>query len=90
MIIATLISLIVKVFSVLTAFIKVPGTPQAVKDFLATALEYMTAGMQILANYVDVPYLLLLFGLVITVDASIFTYRLIMWVLRKIPFFGIE
>lgn len=90
MIIKALIELIIGVFRVLTLPISIPSMPDGVKEFIATALDYMTTGIAVLSNYCDINYLLVLFGVVIAVDVGISLYRLVMWVLRKIPMLGIE
>ena len=65
MIIKALIELIIGVFRVLTLPISIPSMPDGVKEFIATALDYMTTGIAVLSNYCDINYLLVLFGVVI-------------------------
>lgn len=90
MIIQALINLVITVFGILTAPISIPNMPQAVKDILSTALEYMATGMKIVGNFVDMPTLLLLFSIILAVDVGMFLFKFIMWVIKKIPFLGIS
>lgn len=90
MIIKLLIDLLYSVFYVLTLPIAIPSMPDSVREFIATALDYISSGMGIVANFVDLPYLLTLFGIVAAVDVGMMIYKLVMWVLRKIPMLGIE
>lgn len=83
-------ALIFSVFSVLTAPLNIPGVPVGVKEVIAMTLDYIGEGLGILAVYTDMPYLLSLFSLVALVDVAIFLYRTIMWVIKKIPFLGVE
>ena len=78
------------VFSVLTAALNIPGIPDSVKEFVAVTLDYVSTGIAILSNYMDVEYVLSLFFIVIAVDAGIMLYKIILWVLKKIPMLGIE
>lgn len=90
MIIKALLDLIYSVFSLLTAPISIPGMPDEVKEFVATALDYIGTGIALLGNFTDIQYLLILFGITIAVDVGILLYKLVMWVIRKIPMLGIE
>lgn len=90
MIIDALISLLYSVFYILTLPIQIPSFPDTVKTFLATAIDYMSSGVAIVGQFLDMEYLFLLFSLVMLVDVALLIYKLIMWVLRKIPMLGIE
>ena len=65
----------------------IPGT---VGTYIAMALDYVAEGSVLLSQFVDLGYLLSLFMIVLEVDIAIFAYRVIMWVLRKLPFLGIK
>lgn len=90
MIIKALIDIIYNVFSLLTTPINIPSMPEGVQDALNSFLEWMTVGLQLLANYTHLGYLVSLFGIVIAVDLGITIYKLVMWVLRKIPVIGVS
>lgn len=90
MIIKGLLTLIYNVFKVLTIPISIPTMPDGVKEVIALSIDYLGEGVAILSNYVDMNYLLSLFGIIIAVDIGMLVYKLVMWVIKKIPMLGIE
>ena len=90
MIIQLLLDLIFGLFSVLTLPINIPSLPSSVSEMLNTIFSYISSGLSILAVYCDLDYLLLLLGIVIAVDIALSLYSLVMYLIKKIPFFGIQ
>lgn len=90
MIIKLLIDIIYGVFWTLTLPISIPSMPDEVKQVMATALDYITSGIGIVSQFFDLNYLFMLFGLIMIVDVGMLVYKLVMWVLRKIPMLGID
>ena len=90
MIIEALINIVYGVFSVLTAVLKVPSMPVKVVEIVAIVLDYVSTGIAIVANYCDIAYLLVLFGVIFAVDSAVMLYHVIMWVLKKIPLLNIK
>ena len=90
MIVELLIDLIYGVFAVLTLPINIPGMPEEVKEIIAIAIDYITSGVGIVSQFFDLNYLFMLFSLIIIVDAAIYVYKLVMWVLNKIPMIDID
>lgn len=90
MIIETLMNILFKVFKLLTTPINIPSLPDSVSDFMTEVLGYLKTGLQLLACYTDVNYLLILFGIIIAIDVGIALYHFVMWILRKIPMLGIS
>lgn len=90
MIIKGLMELIYNLFALLTAPINIPSLPDDVKSMITTALEYIQMGLGLLANWTDLSYLLVLFGIVAAVDVGMLLYKLVMWVLAKIPMLNIK
>lgn len=90
MIIKALMELVYNLFALLTTPINIPGLPDGVADMISSALEYIRTGLMLLANWTDLGYLLTLFALVVAVDAGLLLYKLVMWVLAKIPMLGIK
>lgn len=76
---------ILKILSALMSVINLPGMPEGVRDFLSTFVGYLATGIALVANYVDIEYLLVLFGVVMAVDGGVLIYKLIMWIIRKVP-----
>lgn len=90
MIIQLLLDLIYSVFALLTLPINIPSLPASVTDVMNTMLGYISSGLSVLACYCDLDYLLVLLGLIITIDVALSLYHLVMYLLKKIPFFGIN
>lgn len=90
MIIGLLLELMLGLFSVLTAGISIMQVPVEALQAGHTALEYMVFGLQFLNNYVDVPFLMTLFSVILGVDTGFMIYRFCMWVTKKVPMIGIE
>lgn len=90
MIIEGVINVLLAVFRALTAPINIASMPEGVRDALETALEYISAGFGIVGQFTHLSYLVVLFGLILAVDAGVLIYKIVMWVIKKIPFLGIE
>ena len=90
MLIEGLLNLLYSVFALLTSVINIPSLPDNVMTSMNEFFEYVQAGVGILAAYSHVNYLLLLFGIIISVDIGILVYKFVMWVIKKIPFLGIK
>lgn len=90
MIIKALMTLLYNVFSALTSAIHIPQLPDELHSFISDFMEYLQTGLQILAVYTHLEYLLVLIGIVVLIDAAMLIYHFVMWVLKKIPMLGIE
>ena len=77
-------------FSLLTAVVDIPSMPEEIQEIILHVIDYISTGISLLANWTHLGYLLMLFGVVVAVDAGIMLYKLIMWFVRKIPMLGIE
>lgn len=90
MIVELLLSFAFILLSLLTAPINLPDLPQGVLQTITTYLQYLTDGLVILDCYVDLQYLLILFGLIVLVDVALLLYKAIMWFIKKIPMLNIK
>lgn len=90
MIIEALMNVIYLLFELLTMPISIPGLPDGVRDVVSGAMEYISVGVALLANYCDIGYLVTLFGVILAVDAGMLIYKFILWIIKKIPMIGIE
>lgn len=76
---------ILEILSALMSVINLPVMPDGVRNLLTTFTGYLATGISLLANYVDIEYLLVLFGVVMAVDGGVLIYKFVMWIIRKIP-----
>ncbi len=90
MIIEGLLNVLYNVFSALTSAISIPAMPADVATYLNNTLSYIKVGLQILAVYTPLSYLLTLFGIVVAIEVGIKIYHFVMWVLKKIPMLGVS
>lgn len=90
MIIKGILDIIYNIFSALTLAINLPSLPDGVRDVLSATVEYIATGISILSNFCDINYLLVLFGVIVAVELGMYVYKIILWVLKKIPMVGIE
>ena len=90
MIIEALLNVVYGLFELLTMPISIPGLPEGVQTVISGAFEYISVGVALLANYCDVGYLVTLFGVIVAVDAGILIYKIVVWIIKKIPMIGIE
>ena len=74
--------------AVLSAFDLLP-IPSGVSAVMQSGLGYIIQGLRVVASYVHFPYLLSLFLCIAAFDLALFTYKCVMWFLRKIPFWGV-
>lgn len=89
MIVELLLTAIYKILDTLL-ILNIPSLPANVQGYIDTMFDYLVAGAGILANYTPFGYLLVLFGVLLAVDAGIMIYHFVMWIIRKIPVLGIQ
>lgn len=90
MIINGLLTLLLWFLRLLLLPLKVIPLPEGVETVLVQGIGYLKDGFKILGAYVHLPYLLSLFSFVLTLDLVILGYKAIMWIIKKIPFFGVK
>lgn len=90
MIIEALLNVLYTAFRLLLMPIDIPNLPPEVQQTISEIFTYISGGLGILGEFLDLDYLLTLFGLVLAVDIGMMLYKLVMFVMRKIPFLGIK
>lgn len=90
MIIEGLLNILYNVFSALTSAINIPSMPEGVSAQINNFNQYLIVGLQILGTYVDLPYLLTLFKIVIAIEIGLKIYHFVIWVIKKIPMLGVS
>lgn len=90
MIVKALIGMLTGLIEWITSGLNIPGLPPEAAQVAAQVTQYLVTGLQIVANFTHLDYLLVLFGVVVAVDGGMLVYKFIMWVIRKIPMLGIE
>lgn len=90
MIIKSILNVIYQLFKTLTVAINIPALPDSIAVVISDMCSYVSSGLAILAAYVDLPYLLILFGIVVAVDAALWLYKIVMYFVHKIPMANIK
>lgn len=90
MIVLALLEVVYGLFSLLLAPVNIPSLPDNVYLMVYDLCEDIASGIAVLSQYTDLEYLLVLFGVVVLVDAGVLAYKFVMFFLRKIPMLGIE
>lgn len=90
MIITALLSLVVSVLHVFLLPLQLIDLPPDVASVFQTISIYVEDGCKIVAAYTHFSYLCVLLDFVILLDAMHTAYLIIMWVLRKIPMWGVS
>lgn len=90
MIIELLLTAFFNIISLLFAPINIPSIPDDVFSYIETFISYIATGKAILATFAPIDYFLILFGIVIVIEAAILIYHFVMWILKKIPMVNIK
>lgn len=91
MIVNALLDFVVWIFSnVILEGIELFDVPETIAIHIAEFIGYLATGCRILAAYTDFEYLLTLLGLSIIVSTFFNAYKVIRWLIRKIPFINIS
>lgn len=90
MLIEALLNLIVALLHVLFLPLQIDSLPDQISQTLLLFIGYIADGVAVVAAYTHFSYLLVLLGIVIVVNGIYFSYSVIMWILKKIPFLGIH
>lgn len=89
MIIELLLNLIYKLLDILLIF-EIPQLPHQVTGALMEIFGYLESGASLLANYVPLPFIFTMFGVILAVDVGLNIYHFVMWIIKKIPMLGVK
>lgn len=87
----TLLKKLVKL--ILTPLIKLidfPIVPDALGEYITRFLDYIKQGMAFIEYFLPMSLVRPLLTFVIACELMMFGYRVVMWILKKIPMLGIE
>lgn len=90
MLIEIILNFILLVFRAAFATIQIEHLPSDIQTVFATLTAYLIDGARVVCAYIHVPYITALLAFVIAMNAVLNGYRFLMWVLRKLPFLGID
>lgn len=90
MIIKGLFSLIIALLNIVFGWVNLPAMPAAVDEAFTLLLSYMQAGIGFVWLIVPRELVLVVVPVILILSNFDKLYTVVMWVLRKIPFLGIE
>lgn len=90
MLIEAVLGLFLTLFRLFLLPVQIEGFPDQVKSVLLDVILLLIRGCEVLAVYTHFSYILVLLGIVVSVSAAINVYRVVMWILKKIPFLNIK
>lgn len=90
MLVHVLMRLVVWFLEFLLSRITMVPLPDNLVSFFLVAVGHLINGFRIVGAYFDLPYLFVLFGMCLGFEGGMWIYKLIIWILRKIPFLNIK
>lgn len=92
MIIEKVLDVIYNLFDLMLVF-DLPSMPSSVSSYISDVIGYVTSGINLLSGFIGssaVVYCSTLLIVVISIESTYLIYKFVMWILKKIPFLGIE
>lgn len=91
MIIVAIVALsLVVLTAVLAVFVGLPDFPPSVLELVQTAEDYMYSGLKFVNSFVYGDVILTMVSLVLAFSGVVMAYKLVMWVMKKVPMFGVD
>lgn len=90
MIIKGLFSLILALLNIVFGWVTLPAMPSVVDDSIITLLGYMNSAMGFVWLIVPRDMVIVVLPVVLVLSTFDKLYTTVIWILRKIPFFGIK
>lgn len=90
MILETVFNLFSSAIKLIFAWIEFPELPPEVNQIIEQLFIYMESGMGFVYLFIDIDLVKLMLPFVLVVANFEKVYMLVMWVLRKIPFLGLD
>lgn len=90
MIIENLCDKIFNLIFVVIGVFDVPPHPEETTSYLTTATELFQNGINLLNTFMPMKYMLVCLGIIIGIDVAVMVYKLVMWIIKKIPMLGIS
>ena len=90
MIIKGLFSLIIALLNIVFGWVSLPAMPSAVDEAFNMLLSYMQSGIGFVWLIVPRDLVLVVIPVILILSDFDKLYTVVMWVLRKIPFLGIQ
>ncbi len=78
------------ILSPLIALIDFPVVPDGLNEYIDKFLGYLRGGMAFISYFLPMTLVRTLITFVIACEIFIFSYHIVMWILRKIPMLGIK
>lgn len=90
MIIESLCNKIFDLIYLVIGVFDVPPLPDETLNYLETATSLFQNGINLLNVFMPMNYMLICLGIIIGIDVAVMIYKLVMWIIRKIPMLNIS
>lgn len=90
MIVEAVLNLFANAIKLIFAWIDIPAAPEEITSIIDQMVTYMESGMGLLYIFFNMNLVKIMIPFVLIVANFEEVYKLVMFVLRKIPFLGIE
>lgn len=90
MVINGLLQLLMLFLRVLFTPLKILAIPAEIGALLADIIIWLVKGAGVVAYYTHFPFIMACVTFCCAVEALYFGYKVVMWILRKLPFLGID
>lgn len=90
MIIEGLMSLLYWLLDLVLTPIDIPDLPENVHAAIVWAVDKFIDGLAIFAAFTHFSFIMVLFQIVLVIEAAFLIYKFVLWILRKIPMASIE
>lgn len=90
MIIESLCNKIFDLIYLVIGVFDVPPLPAETLNYLETATDLFQSGINLLNVFMPMKYMLTCLGIILGIDIAVMIYKLVMWIIRKIPMLNIS
>lgn len=80
----------VVLLAIASALNALPSFPTSVLSFMSDFVRYLQAGMGFVYSFVNPGPVKLMFGFTVALIGIYEGYKIVMWVMKKIPMFGVS
>lgn len=90
MVVEALLSLVYVLLDLLFGHLHIPQLPTGIDQALQNAVSHIVRGVSWFAAMTHYGYIKTLFVAAVAIEGALLIYKIVMWILRKIPAVGIK
>lgn len=78
------------ILSPLIALIDFPVVPEGLAEYINKFIDYLRSGMGFIYYFLPMSLVKAFITFVVAVEVFMFSYRVVMWIIKKIPMLGVD